>query len=42
MIMVVEQGPRFPREAVDGPSLETFKVNLDRALSNLLTAGQLA
>lgn len=27
---------RLPREVVDGPSLETFKVRLDRALSNLI------
>jgi len=26
----------LPREMVDAPSLETFKVGLDRALSNLI------
>ena len=25
---------RLPREVVDGPSLDIFKVRLDRALSN--------
>ena len=39
---------RLPREVMDAPSLETFKVRLDRALSNpiglyvsLFIAGQL-
>ena len=27
---------RLPREVVDAPSLETFKVRLDGALSNLI------
>ncbi|KFZ54846.1 hypothetical protein N338_12599, partial [Podiceps cristatus] len=27
---------RLPREVVEAPSLETFKVRLDRALSNLI------
>ncbi|KFR05352.1 hypothetical protein Y956_05148, partial [Nipponia nippon] len=27
---------RLPREAVDAPSLEVFKVRLDEALSNLV------
>ena len=27
---------RLPREVVDAPSLETFKVTLDGALSNLI------
>ena len=27
---------RLPKEAVDAPSLEVFKVRLDRALSNLI------
>jgi len=27
---------RLPREMVDAPSLETLKVKLDRALSNLI------
>jgi len=31
---VVSHWHRFPREAVDAPSLEVFKVRLDRALSN--------
>jgi len=26
----------LPREVVDAPSLQTFKVRLDRALSNLI------
>jgi len=45
---VVKHWHRLPREVVDAPSLETFKVRLDRALSNLvwlkmslLTAGAL-
>ncbi|KFW69921.1 hypothetical protein AS28_02964 [Pygoscelis adeliae] len=33
---VVKHWNRLPREAVDAPSLETFKVRLDRALSNLI------
>ncbi|KAK4816544.1 hypothetical protein QYF61_017745 [Mycteria americana] len=33
---VVKPWNRFPREVVDAPSLETFKVRLDRALSNLI------
>ncbi|KAK4811234.1 hypothetical protein QYF61_022131 [Mycteria americana] len=33
---VVKHWSRLPREVVDAPSLETFKVRLDRALSNLL------
>ncbi|KFQ94602.1 hypothetical protein Y956_13251, partial [Nipponia nippon] len=33
---VVKHWKRLPREAVDAPSLETFKVRLDGALSNLL------
>ena len=32
---VVKHWHRFPREVVDAPSLETFKVSLDGALSNL-------
>ncbi|KFR07206.1 hypothetical protein Y956_16588, partial [Nipponia nippon] len=32
---VVKHWNRLPREAVDAPSLETFKVRLDGALSNL-------
>ena len=45
---VVKHWHRLPREVVDAPSLETFKVRLDRALSNqielkmsLLIAGEL-
>ncbi|KAK4823679.1 hypothetical protein QYF61_005650 [Mycteria americana] len=33
---VVKHWNRLPREAVDVPSLETFKVRLDGALSNLI------
>jgi len=33
---VVKQCNRFPREVVEAPSLETFKVRLDEALSNLI------
>ncbi|KFV59156.1 hypothetical protein N328_07748, partial [Gavia stellata] len=33
---VVKDWNRLPREVVDAPSLETFKVRLDRALSNLI------
>ncbi|KFW66245.1 hypothetical protein AS28_13746, partial [Pygoscelis adeliae] len=32
---VVRHWNRLPREVVDAPSLETFKVRLDGALSNL-------
>jgi len=32
----VRQWHRLPREAVDALSLETFKVRLDGALSNLI------
>ncbi|KFV48759.1 hypothetical protein N341_00329, partial [Tyto alba] len=32
---VVKHWNRLPREAVDAPSLEVFKVRLDGALSNL-------
>ncbi|KAK4823520.1 hypothetical protein QYF61_003029 [Mycteria americana] len=32
----VKHWPRWPRDVVDVPSLETFKVRLDRALSNLI------
>ena len=33
---VMRQRNRLPREVVDAPSLETFKVSLDGALSNLI------
>ncbi|KFM04915.1 hypothetical protein AS27_09908, partial [Aptenodytes forsteri] len=33
---VVRPWNRLPREVVDAPSLEVFKVGLDRALSNLV------
>ena len=33
---VVKHCNRLPREAVDAPSLETFKVRMDRPLSNLI------
>jgi len=33
---VVKHWKRLPREVLDAPSLETVKVRLDRALSNLL------
>ena len=33
---VVKPWNRLPREMVDAPSLETFKVRLDGALSNLI------
>jgi len=35
-IKVVKHRNRLPREAVDAPSLETFKVRLERALSALI------
>jgi len=35
-IKVVRQWHRLPREVVDVLSLKTFKVRLDRALSNLM------
>ena len=34
---VVRHWNKLPREVVDAPSLETFKVRLDRALSNLVS-----
>ena len=34
MMKVVKHWNRLPREAIDGPSLETFKVRLDRSVSN--------
>jgi len=33
---VVKHWHRLPREVVDSPSLETFKVRLDGALSSLI------
>jgi len=33
---LVKHWNRFPREVVDAPSMETLKVRLDRALSNLI------
>ncbi|KFQ77896.1 hypothetical protein N335_04673, partial [Phaethon lepturus] len=33
---VVKHWPRLPGEVVDAPSLETFQVRLDGALSNLI------
>ncbi|KFQ98468.1 hypothetical protein Y956_09468, partial [Nipponia nippon] len=33
---VVKHWNRLPREVVDAPSLETFKIRLDGALSNLV------
>ncbi|KFR13887.1 hypothetical protein N306_00439, partial [Opisthocomus hoazin] len=35
-LKVVKQWNRLPREAVEAPSLETFKARLDGALSNLV------
>ena len=34
---VVKHWHRLPREVVDAPSLETFQVRLDGALSNLIS-----
>jgi len=36
MMRVVKHWHRLPKEVVDTPSLETFKIRLDRALSNLI------
>ncbi|KFU99447.1 hypothetical protein N340_05420, partial [Tauraco erythrolophus] len=33
---VVRHWNRLPREAVDAPSLEVFKIRLDEALGNLV------
>jgi len=33
---VVKRWNRFPREVMEAPSLETFKVRLDGTLSNLI------
>ncbi|KFR06227.1 hypothetical protein Y956_15571, partial [Nipponia nippon] len=35
-VQVVRHWNRLPREAVDAPCLEVFKVRLDGALSNLV------
>ncbi|KFM05057.1 hypothetical protein AS27_10786, partial [Aptenodytes forsteri] len=35
-LRVVKHWHRLPREVVDAPSLETFKVRLDGALSSLI------
>ncbi|KFM10864.1 hypothetical protein AS27_13799, partial [Aptenodytes forsteri] len=35
-LRVVKHWHRLPREVVDAPSLETFKVRLDGALSNVI------
>ncbi|KFM08473.1 hypothetical protein AS27_06468, partial [Aptenodytes forsteri] len=35
-LRVVKHWNRLPREVVDAPSLETFQVRLDGALSNLI------
>ena len=35
-VRVVRHLNRMPRDVVDAPSLETFKVRLDKALSNLI------
>jgi len=36
MLRVMKPWHRFPREVIDAPSLETFKVGSDRALSSLI------
>ncbi|KFW93455.1 hypothetical protein N336_08723, partial [Phalacrocorax carbo] len=36
VMRVVKQWNRLPREVVEAPSRETFKVGLDGALSNLI------
>ncbi|KFR14626.1 hypothetical protein N306_09914, partial [Opisthocomus hoazin] len=35
-VRVVKHWHRLPREVVEAPSLEAFKVRLDRAVSNLV------
>ncbi|KFP18999.1 hypothetical protein Z169_11265, partial [Egretta garzetta] len=35
-VRVVKHWNRLPREVVEAPSLETFKIRLDGALSNLI------
>ncbi|KFZ67689.1 hypothetical protein N338_03990, partial [Podiceps cristatus] len=36
IVRVVKRWHRLPREVADAPSLETFKVRLDGALSDLM------
>jgi len=36
MMRMVKHQHRLPREVVDAPSLETFRIRLDGALSNLI------
>lgn len=36
IMRLIKHQNRLPRESVNVPSLETFKVRLDRALSNLM------
>ncbi|KFZ57838.1 hypothetical protein N338_05245, partial [Podiceps cristatus] len=36
MMKVVKHWNRMPKEVVDDPFLETFKVRLDKALRNLI------
>ncbi|KFW81167.1 hypothetical protein N305_06005, partial [Manacus vitellinus] len=36
IVRVVRHWHRWPREAVDAPSLKVFQVRLDGALSNLV------
>jgi len=35
-VRVVKHWHRLPREVIDAPSLETFKIRLERSLSNLI------
>ena len=35
-VRVVRHWHRLPRDVVDAPSMETFKVRLDQALGNLM------
>ena len=35
-VRMMKQWHRLPREVVDAPSLETFKVRLDGVLSNVI------
>jgi len=36
IVRVVRHWNRFPSDVVDAPSLETFKMRLDKALGNLI------